>query len=246
MHYNDTAEAGSPTWAGMWNVYDVMTQNHINAYGIAPRTVRNHWIVWVGWSEQAEIEEAYGIQLDANYYHWGSWLSGPGHFAGSGLPMKFSDENGEVLDIYQANTQLPDETWHAGISNAFQTLIDRSIDQEAYAFITANFHPPSYGSCQGYAGNIMDYANSRGVPIWSAEILLDFLQARDGAHFTNINWNGTRLTFDFGMPTGGEHLTLMIPSQVTGANLQSIQVNGTPVTYTTDTVKGFDYAFFAA
>jgi hypothetical protein len=60
-HYDDTAEAGNPTYANMNSVYDTMTQNHINAYGVAPRTVRHHWITWVGWSEQAEIEVAHGI-----------------------------------------------------------------------------------------------------------------------------------------------------------------------------------------
>ena len=39
----------------------------------------------------------------------------------------------------------------------------------------------------------MDYANSRGVPIWSAEKLLDFLQARNQAHTPKypVEWNTT-------------------------------------------------------
>ena len=147
-HYDDTAEASNPTYVNMNSVYDTMTQNHINAYGVAPRTVRNHWIVWTGWSEQAEIEEAHGIRLDTNYYHWGSWLGAPGYFTGSGLPLRFSDENGRILDIFQATTQLPDETWGQNIYNTFKTLIDRSIDQGYYGFLTANFHPPNYGSYQ--------------------------------------------------------------------------------------------------
>ena len=199
-HYDDTAEASNPTYANMNAVYDTMTQNHITAYGVAPRTVRNHWIVWTGWSEQAEIEAAHGIGLDTNYYHWGSWLGGPGFFTGSGLPLRFSDENGHILDIFQATTQLPDETWGQNIDTTFRTLIDRSIDQGYYGFLTANFHPPSYGSYQTVAGNMMSYANSRGVPIWSAEKLLDFLQARNQARTENIAWNGTQLTFDFQRP----------------------------------------------
>jgi hypothetical protein len=242
VHYNDTGEASSPTWAGMWAVYDAMTQAHINAYGIAPRTVRNHWILWVGWSEQAEIEVAHGIQLDTNYYHYGSWAGGPGHFTGSGLPMKFSDENGQVLDIYQANTQLPDEWWGGGIDNTFQTLIDRSIDQEAYAFLTANFHPPSYGGYQADAGNAMAYANSRGVPIWSAEMLLDFLLMRDGASFENITWADDQLSFRLNAPDPGEGLTVMVPNEYQGASLTGITKDGASESYTVETIKGREYA----
>ena len=210
------------------------------------RTVRNHWIVWTGWSEQAEIEAAHGIGLDTNYYHWGTWLGGPGYFTGSGLPMRFSDENGAILDIFQSTTQLPDETWGQNINNTFKTLIDRSIDQGYYGFLNANFHPPSYGSYQTVAGNMMSYANSRGVPIWSAEKLLDFLQARNQARIQNQSWNGTQLTFDFNALTPYTGLTLMIPAQAGGNNLLSLTKGGTPISFNIEMVKGYDYALFAA
>ena len=245
-HYDDTAEASNPTYANMNAVYDTMTQNHINAYGVAPRTVRNHWIVWTGWSEQAEIEVAHGIGLDANYYHWGSWLGAPGYFTGSGLPLRFADENGQILDIFQSTTQLPDETWGQAIDDTFITLIDRSIDQGFYGFLNANFHPPNYGSYQTVAGNMMDYANTRGVPIWSAEKLLDFLQARNQARTENLAWNGTQLTFDFTALTPYTGLTLMVPAQAGGNDLLSIESGGNPVSFTIETVKGYDYAFFTA
>ena len=87
VHYDDTAEATAPTVSGMTAVYDTMTQAFTNAYGFAPRTVRNHWIVWVGWSEQAEIEaspwDRSGLQLlplgivagqYAGVLHW-EWLA---------------------------------------------------------------------------------------------------------------------------------------------------------------------------
>ena len=245
-HYDDTAEATSPTVSGMTAVYDTMTQAFTNAYGIAPRTVRNHWIVWVGWSEQAEIEAAHGIGLDCNYYHWGSWLgSTPGYFTGSGLPMRFSDPNGGLIDVYQSTTQLPDETWGSGIVSAFQTLIDRSLDQGFYGFLNANFHPPNYSGNQAYADAMMTYATSRGVPIWSAEMLLDFLQARNQAHMDNIAWDGTHLAFGFTRPAYSG-LTLMVPTVSSAGPLAGITFGGNPITYTNQVIKGVQYAFFAA
>ena len=77
-HYDDTANATNPTVTNMDAVYDAATPIFISTYGVTPRTARNHWIVWTGWSEQAEIEVDHGIGLDTNYYHYGSWLTEPG------------------------------------------------------------------------------------------------------------------------------------------------------------------------
>src|SRR5262249_55232591 len=38
------------------------------------RTLRNHTIDWVGWSEMAAIAGRQGIRLDTNYYHYAPWL----------------------------------------------------------------------------------------------------------------------------------------------------------------------------
>ena len=88
-------------------------------YGHDALTVRNHHINWTGWSEMAEIEAEFGTRLDTNYYHYNGWLlaangrnGAQGWFTGSGLPQRFSDANGNVLPIYQALTQWPDE-WFA-------------------------------------------------------------------------------------------------------------------------------------
>ena len=92
----------------------------------------------------------------------------------------------------------------------------------------------------------MDYANSRGVPIWSAEKLLDFLQARNQARTENILWNGTQLTFDFNALSPYNGLTLMVPAQAGGNDLLSIESGGNPVSFTIETIKGYDYALFTA
>ena len=33
----------------------------------------------------------------------------PGLFTGSGLPMRFADADGSLIDVYQAATQIADE-----------------------------------------------------------------------------------------------------------------------------------------
>lgn len=109
-HFDDTAEAAQPTYEGMNSVASETVKAHLQAYGYPPRTVRNHWIVWVGWTEQATIEAGVGIGMDCNLYHYdrgsthGHYLGGVGNFNGSGLPMKFINEGGQLIDIYQSLT----------------------------------------------------------------------------------------------------------------------------------------------
>ncbi len=195
-HFDDTAEATQPTYDRMYFIAcDAMT-SHLHAYGYSPRTVRNHWIVWVGWTEQAAIEAELGIGLDCNLYHYdqgsshGSYLGGVGNFTGSGLPMKFVDKGGQVIDIYQSLTQLPDEQWlEENFYGCFKTLIDRSLDAEAYTFMNVNFHTDRWQEWSRKPGlDMLDYANRRGVPVWTAEHTLNFLKAREAASIHDIRW----------------------------------------------------------
>ena len=59
-----------------------------------------------------KTERANGMRLDTTYYYWPrSWVQDrPGLFTGSGLPMRFADSDGSMIDVYQAATQLTDES----------------------------------------------------------------------------------------------------------------------------------------
>ena len=172
-HFDDTAEAVQPTYAGMNSVASETVKAHLQAYGYPPRTVRNHWIVWVGWTEQAAIEAGVGIGMDCNLYHYdrgsthGHYLGGVGNFTGSGLPMKFINKDGQVIDIYQSLTQLPDEQWlEENFYGCFKILVDRSLDLEAYTFVNVNFHTDRWQVWSRKPGlDMLDYANRRGVPV---------------------------------------------------------------------------------
>lgn len=55
------------------------------------------------------MELAHGIRLDTNYYYYWpeSWIQDrPGIFTGSGMPMRFADLDGKMIDVYQATTQI--------------------------------------------------------------------------------------------------------------------------------------------
>jgi hypothetical protein len=258
IHYNDVPNYSNPTYFNMNSVFDAMTTNFRNVYGILPRTGRNHWAVWCSkdslekmqFAEQAIIEEKYELGFDCNYYQFGgnkvypNWLGDIGHFNGSGIPMKFADATGRILNVYQSNTQLPDETWlKENIESKSKTLIDRSLDDENYTYINANFHTWYWSECRLPGLRILDHCNSRGVPVWTAERVYEFLKMKDEASFSDIEWSENRLTFNLssGIPNP-EGLTLLLPSIHGNLKINSVAIDGHISQFERKTIKGYEYA----
>ena len=258
-HVDDTREATNPTYRQMDRKVNSTVQALKRVYGADMRTVRNHWIVWCGrdpdgtqdFTAQAAIEANHGIQMDCNYYHFdqnstqGHFLGPIGNFNGSGLPMKFITDRGEVLDIYQALTQLPDEQWGRGnLFENFKLLLDRSLDREAYSFINVNLHTDRWRAWSRTEGlQIIDYANARQVPIWTAAQTLDFLQEREAAEFAGLDWTNNKLRFRVKRSHAAAGLTVMVPQQFGNKTIKDVLANNVPRLYTIESVKGSRYAF---
>ena len=133
-----------------------------------PDSERTHCIAWSEWATQPKIELQNGIRLDTNYYYWpGSWLQDrPGMFTGSGMPMRFADLDGTMIDVYQATTQMTDES-DQSFPYTIDTLLDRAQGPEGYfGFFTANMHNDSVTHASASA--IVASAQARGVPVISA------------------------------------------------------------------------------
>src|SRR4029453_10113469 len=78
----------------------------------APKTNRTHCIVNSDYATQPQVEFNKGIRLDTNYYYFpDTWiLDRPGMFTGSGMPQRFASLTGAMIDVYQAATQMTDES----------------------------------------------------------------------------------------------------------------------------------------
>jgi len=242
VHPDDTWEATAPTVAGMTQAIESDVSDFVARYGGAPVTVRNHWVVWVGWADQAQIEAAHGIRLDLNYYHWGgSMASVSGFFTGSGLPQKFVNQQGNIIGAYQLLTELPDETWGSTIPQVAGKFFDDAVNKGYYGAFVANFHS---GRMPTQAIQTMQAAASRGVPIWSAAQFLDFTETRDGARMQNVAWaDGNQLSFHLAAPASSQNLTLMLPAKDgDGDGVFAIAKNGASQPFTVQTIKGRNYA----
>jgi hypothetical protein len=212
----------------------------------APATNRTHCIVWSDWASQAKIELQHGVRLDTNYYYWPpQWVANaPGFFTGSGMPMRFADLDGTMIDVYQATTQMTDES---GQSYPFtvDTLLDRALGATGYyGAFTANMHTDSAQSSGSDA--IVASALNRGVPVVTGRQLLEWLDGRNRSSFDSIAYSGGTLTFRVTAGSAATGLRGMLPASFGNETLGALTRDGNPVSFTREVIKGVEFAFFPA
>ena len=239
--------------------------------GYAPvsQTVRTHRILWTGWTETARLQASYGMRMNFDYYHVGpslqkkngEWVNG--HLTGSGRPMKFIDEQGRIIDLYQQLTQLTDEHlipmdvpgwggWpNLSAEQAVEVskyLLDRSIKYNDYCAITGQFHidPFQLGGDPAEKGGIflegtLDYAQQMGVPILSAQEWLNFTDIRHDTDFINMDWDATASTLTFNLlphNPADATLTVLLPMRTADKTISTLDVDGVTTSYPARLVIG--------
>ena len=249
LHSAPTGGLNCADWtpAGLPGLFDTQLAAFRSKYKsiAAPATQRMHCVAWDDWATQAKVERANGIGLDTNYYYFPSaWMATkPGFMTGSGLPMRFADTDGSLIDVFQANTEITDESGQ-GEPSTVNALLDGALGANGYygAFV-ANVHTDVATSTESDA--IVAAAQSRGVPVISAKQLLDWTKGREASSLSSFGWSSNTLTFKVHADADG--LEGMLPTQSGTRTLQSVTLNGSvAVPFTTRIVKGISYAFFDA
>ena len=179
-----------------------------------------------------------------NYYYWpGQWVRGrSGFMTGSGLPMRFSDLERGLVDVFQQPTHLVDEVF-AGNPEAVEALLARAQGpQEYYGAFGTHFD-----FTDSFAAEVTKIAVDRDVPMISAQQLLEWVEGRYASRFEDLRWEPGVLHFDVAADPG-THDTLrgMLPVRALGGTLVGLSRDGRDVKTTPRTIKGVDYAFFNA
>ena len=198
--------------------------------------------------------------MDINYAHYdnnssqqhflGAMGTGQGNFTGSGLVMKFADQTGSLVNIYQHLNNVYDQQYmehkdSLGFYNCFKGLMDRSLKNEVYSYISVKAHNNEYYFSKTPLMNMLDYANANDIPVWNPVKLLEFLQAKDEATFTNIKWKDQK-QLSFKIRSALKHpndFSCMIPYFFKENKLYEITVEGAKQSFLIRRVKGSDYAF---
>lgn len=256
------ADTGLDEWFEYWKEF--------TGRGYAPvsQTVRTHRVLWSGWTESARWQASLGIRMNFDYYHVGPSLQkkngewANGHLTGSGRPMKFIDEQGRILDIYQQLTQIADEHlipmdvpgWGGWpqltpqqAADVARDLFNRSLRGD-YCAIGGQFHIDPFQMGGGPAEKgalfleaVLDYAQERGIPILSAQEWLDFTDLRHDADFTDLAWDpaASLLTFRLLPPTRPDAtLTILLPVRHAEKTLASASVDNVTTPASTRLVLG--------
>ncbi len=223
----------------------------------SPQSNRTHCLAWSNWLGEPTVELANGIRMDTTYYYWPSkWIKNqPGFMTGSGIPMRFADTDGTMVNVYQAPTEMTDESGQTYPATVNTLLNNADGAQGYYGAFGTNFHTDrdtepeddaALASAQSHTNNSLDPSSPSSVPIVSARQMLTWLDGRNSSTFGNVAYSARALSFTVTVGTGATGLTAMVPTASADGSLSSITLNGSPITYTTQTVKGLQYAIFSA
>jgi len=227
------------TQLGQWQAYFA---------GIpSPVSNRIHCVYWPDWASTAKVELAHGMRMDGNYYHYPqAWIGNkPGFLNGGGFPMRFADTDGSLIDVYQENTNMDDEAGQVYPATV-NTLLDNALGPLGYyGTFGVNIHT-DYPAPNASDDAIVTSAQSRGVPVISYKQLLDWVDGRNSSTIRNVSWSNGALTFSTSVGAGANGLMAMLPVQGPTGTLQTLTSSGVPLPYTVQTIKGVQYAMFAA
>ncbi len=172
-------------------IVPMLTENierHQREFGRPVRTIRQHAVRWLGYVDTARVLAGLSVRMDMNYIAVSPYL---GHLCGSGRPLRFVDEDGEVIDCFQQPTHWTEECLiHPEFVFSFKWTVERALAetgkiirqaaQRYYTPVALNSHPVSFATYSSplIEGN-WDAALAEGMPILSADAWLAWTAARD-------------------------------------------------------------------
>ena len=246
LHLNPNCSVWTP--ADLQNYFNTQLPLFTSQYYVAapPATHRIHCLSWSDWATLPKFELQRGMRLNVSYYYWpSSWINDhPGMFTGSGMPMRFADVDGSLIDSYQVPTQMTDESGQTYPKNIDSLLIKATGPTGYYGVFCANMHTDLVSSPGSDA--IVQSALALQIPIVSAKQMLDWLDGRNNSTFSNYAWANSKLSFTVTQDPRALNLKGMLPNTVSAGSFISLTLNGVPVTTTTDSIKGVRYILFDA
>ena len=213
-------------------------QAFIAEYGHQPLTDREHCLNWVGWTEHAGYLHENGVRINSNAT---SFKGNDGHRAylnASGLPMKYIDERGAMVDLYQQSTTFYEKHDPA--------IVEASV-ADYHTVLTYSFHPVYADTRLELLESAVSCIRSQGIPMVSGDAWAEFLDARRALRFDAIKADESGHAITFAVIQGErpiENATLMIPVQWGARSVASIREYSAPVVFTAKVIDGVHYALW--
>jgi len=158
--------------------------------------------------------------------------------------MRFARRDGSVIDVYQAPTQMTDESKQS-YPFTIDTLLANALGSaEYFGVFTANMHNDEVKSSGADA--IIASAQKHHVPVITAAQLLKWLDGRNASRFRDLKWSNCQLSFSIDVGIGGHGIEAMLPIHSAAGDLTAISLNGATVQWQKRTVAGLSYAVVPA
>ena len=175
----------------------------------------------------------------------GCWIGAKtGFMNGGGFPMRFAELDGTTIDVYQAATQH-----HRRVRPGVPGHDGRAPRQGARAagysgIFAVNVHTdhPEHTGAEAMIAAALAHA----VPVISEKQLLTWVDGRNSSTIRGLVWNAGTLTFGTSVGSGANGLQTLLPTQGPTGTLSALTCDGSPTEYALQTIKGLQYAVFAA
>ena len=152
-----------------------------------------------------------------------------------------------MIDVYQAATQMTDESGQTFPLHA-NALLDNAINLGYYGAFTANMHTDfNPSNSQTWSTAIINAAKARNVPVITAKQMLDWLDGRNASAFQSLVVERQRAVVQHrGRRERERAVCAAAVGRAVGRPRRGSLYNGSPLTFTTQTIKGVSYAVFPA
>jgi len=194
-------------------------------FGFAPTSLRSHSCIFPGWDEHPWIITQHGLRLDTNVAP--GYRYRDGYPNGSGLPLRFVDRSGRIIDCWEQSTiQTEDGALTPKVllppltREEAQTLAEGMLECAAHRYHSVfhpYFHPISLGErgakVSDWFRGVLRKARELGLPGVNASEWLAFNDARAQVRFEDLEWDeaGRRLRFIVSSPAALEGATILVP-----------------------------------
>lgn len=243
-----------PTPAEMAEAITAQIGGFRRRYGYTPLTNRGHCLIWPGWTQMASFLAGAGVRIDSNFV---GCHCGNGYLNGSGLPVKFMSERGQLIDLYEQSTQWEDDValWHYFEQLPYDVAVEKSLEtlrqgRETYhTVVNFNFHPihirKELLNTAAWITAVADACARQHLPMISGDAWARFNDARRRVTLSGYEAATARrrVRFTLTAPDAVTGLTLSLPATWDGAPFRVAIVDGQSLPHRTASLHAGERAF---
>ncbi len=246
--------AQMPTVDQMATAVETQIAGYRRRYGYTPLSNRGHCLIWPGWTEMARLLSVAGVRIDSNFV---GCHCGHGYLTGSGLPAKFMDERGQMVDLYEQSTQWEDDvaigeyfeqlSYGRAVSLSLESL--REARERYHTVVNFNLHPihirPDFLHTGAWIAAVADYCREQRIAMIGGDDWARFNDARRQVRLTGYAADADRRQIRFTL-TAGEAiagLTVTLPAAWNGRRFSGATAGGAGLNHRTRRIHEEERAF---